>query len=396
MRAHNIPQKERLDKLFIIQNKRNKQLKTTQYKKNGKFPIIGQSSDFICGYSDNHNLVRNDIPVIVFGDHTKVVKFIDFPFIAGADGIQILKPIPGIDINYLYYVILNAAAKMGDYGYSRHLKYLKESIVDYTLDMKKQIKLTQVLVTLDKQLIQNNLPAVYRTIREGMLQDLFTRGIDVNTGKLRPSYNEAPELYKSSILGNIPKNWQCKVLKIVIEQTIDNRGKTPPVVNSHGIELVETISINNVELAPDYSKVTKFVTHSTFKHGFRHYLEKNDILISTVGEYAGSTAILTEKRGAIAQNLVGLRVTAKNSPYYVFYWFKTEFFIKAIRQVLMNSAQPSLNVSNLLNFSIQCPPLEEQLLIAERLKAIDNLILSETNMLCKLSKLKEGLMNSLF
>ena len=42
------------------------------------------------------------------------------------------------------------------------------------------------------------------------MHDLFTRGIDVNTGKLRPTPQDAPELYKESVLGLIPRDWEVE------------------------------------------------------------------------------------------------------------------------------------------------------------------------------------------
>ena len=64
-----------------------------QYQKTGKFPVIDQGQNFIGGYTNNVSLVyTNSLPVIVFGDHTRAIKFIDFPFAVGADGTKVLKP----------------------------------------------------------------------------------------------------------------------------------------------------------------------------------------------------------------------------------------------------------------------------------------------------------------
>ena len=79
-------------------------VKTKDYLKNGKYPIIDQAKDFISGYSNDENLLINiKKPVIVFGDHTRCFKFIDFNFIAGADGIKILSPIDEFNEKLFYY-----------------------------------------------------------------------------------------------------------------------------------------------------------------------------------------------------------------------------------------------------------------------------------------------------
>ena len=60
--------------------------------------------------------------MIVFGDHTRIVKFIDFDFVVGADGVKVLKPL--INAKYLYYLTQYASEKIKDRGYGRHYGYL--------------------------------------------------------------------------------------------------------------------------------------------------------------------------------------------------------------------------------------------------------------------------------
>ena len=100
---------ESLDFPSLIKNKKinKKKIKTLDYLDSGKFPIIDQGQDFISGYTNDTSLVYDDeLPVIVFGDHTLSVKFIDFPFGIGADGTKIIhsnqeKCLP----KFLYYLI---------------------------------------------------------------------------------------------------------------------------------------------------------------------------------------------------------------------------------------------------------------------------------------------------
>src|SRR3990167_1194603 len=109
--------------------------------------------------------------------------------------------------------------------------------------------------------------------------------------------------YKQTELGVIPEDWGVKQLKDLVSKVIDNRGKTPPYSNNPDIELIETASISFVIQYPNYSKVTKFVSDETYNNWFRGHPIKDDVLVSTVGEYSGSSAIMEENRGTIAQNL---------------------------------------------------------------------------------------------
>jgi type I restriction enzyme, S subunit len=70
-----------------------KKLKQKEYQGAGKYPVIDQGQLFIGGYTDNSDLALEiKDPVIVFGDHTRVIKYVDFDFVPGADGVKVLKP----------------------------------------------------------------------------------------------------------------------------------------------------------------------------------------------------------------------------------------------------------------------------------------------------------------
>lgn len=101
----------------------HKKVPKSAYEEVGSTPIVDQSMDFICGYSDEvPTLVLP--PYIVFGDHTRELKYIDFAFVPGADGVKVLKPAEGIEPKFLYYYL--QAHPVQDLGYSRHFKLLKE------------------------------------------------------------------------------------------------------------------------------------------------------------------------------------------------------------------------------------------------------------------------------
>lgn len=101
-------------------------LDTKQYHPHGKYPIIDQSKTHIAGYSDFEELVcSGKLPVLVFGDHTTIVKYIDFPFILGADGTKVIQADENkVITKYLYYAIKNL--HIIPQGYRRHFSILKE------------------------------------------------------------------------------------------------------------------------------------------------------------------------------------------------------------------------------------------------------------------------------
>ncbi len=109
-----------------------------QYKKVGKFPIIDQSQNLISGYWDNEeDLIKEPLPIIIFGDHTRVFKYIDFPFVCGPDGTKILIPdTTKFEPKFLYYYFLTL--NIPNRGYNRHFSLLKEKSIPLPLLRSKK------------------------------------------------------------------------------------------------------------------------------------------------------------------------------------------------------------------------------------------------------------------
>jgi type I restriction enzyme S subunit len=206
---------------------------------------------------------------------------------------------------------------------------------------------------------------------------------------------ELRQRYKQTEIGIIPEGWEAIQLKDITAKVIDNRGKTPPYSDDANIELVETASISFVNQYPDYSKITKFVSDNVYNYWFRGHPVKGDILISTVGEYSGSSAMMKENRGTIAQNIISLRIKDVN-PTYVFYWTRSKSFKKQLNQVMMNQAQPSLRVPWLLKFYLSVPQKKaEQETIAKTLSNADVLIGGLEKLIAKKRNIKQGAMQQL-
>lgn len=103
-----------------------KKMKKGDYEPEGKLPVIDQGLSFIGGYTNNEELkVECELPVIVFGDHTKAIKYIDFDFVGGADGIKVIKSQEIYHPKLFYYFL--RAISLPDRGYSRHFQFLEKA-----------------------------------------------------------------------------------------------------------------------------------------------------------------------------------------------------------------------------------------------------------------------------
>ena len=116
--------------VFEDQTKYGTKIKTDEYKEKGKHAIVDQGKKLIAGYTDLEDGLYNNVPAIIFGDHTRVIKYIDVPFFLGADGTKILKcKVENANYKYLYYALTRE--KIPDTGYNRHFKWLKEIDIKY-------------------------------------------------------------------------------------------------------------------------------------------------------------------------------------------------------------------------------------------------------------------------
>mgnify|MGYP002678879722 FL=1 len=160
--------------LFVsVKGTTSMQIQSSEYLSNGEFPIVDQGQEQIVGFSNQKNKLYKDLPVIVFGDHTRIIKYIDFPFIIGADGTKLLKVNLAYNIRFLYYILLNAP--IPNLGYSRHLSLLKQMFFYIPEKRQEQQAIAEVLSSADKEidLLKQKL-AKLEAQKKGLMQVLLT------------------------------------------------------------------------------------------------------------------------------------------------------------------------------------------------------------------------------
>lgn len=137
-------------------------LQTSDYLDAGALPIVDQGAKFVCGYTDQLDAAYPyDLPVIVFGDHTRTLKYIDFPFAVGADGTQCLHPTDAFDSRYFFYALENLDLRSE--GYARHFKLLKEQVIAQP-PLDEQRRIAEVLRSVDEAIAAAD--AVIEQLRE--------------------------------------------------------------------------------------------------------------------------------------------------------------------------------------------------------------------------------------
>jgi len=127
----------------------NTKVPKSDYLTEGAFPVIDQGKSEIAGFTDDEDALfkKTDLPVIVFGDHTRCVKYVDHPFAMGADGVKVLKANAGLDPRFTYHALRNL--RLADAGYDRHFKYLKRSSFPIVGGEEEQKRIAAILDKAD-------------------------------------------------------------------------------------------------------------------------------------------------------------------------------------------------------------------------------------------------------
>jgi len=318
-------------------------IKKSDYLPNGSYPIIDQSKEDIVGYTNNPELLYSgDLPVIIFGDHTLVFKYVDFPFARGADGTKIITPnYSKVEPKFLYYSLLNL--NLESHGYARHYKYLR----------KQSILLPPPKV---QKAIAKRLDAIRK------LQELNQQEIE-----------KADELFNSSLHKFLKqkRGWQTKKLEeILLAITNGYSGKQNTDYKGLPISRIETIQ--NFDIDPFRIKYAE-VSENDKK---RYLLERGDILFSHINsdEHIGKVALFDNQVPSLLHgvNLLRLKVNPKIClPEYLYFYFRTkEMKEKIIRRARRAVNQSSINQDQLKKIIISLPPLVVQHQIVKRLDTV--------------------------
>jgi type I restriction enzyme S subunit len=126
---------------------RGGKLKTAEYRDEGAVPIVDQGQALICGYTEDlARKFQGPLPVIIFGDHTRNVKFVDFDFAVGADGTVLMHANERIEPRFFYHWL--CSVELHNLGYSRHFKLLAETTVRFPPDRAEQRRIVTRLDAL--------------------------------------------------------------------------------------------------------------------------------------------------------------------------------------------------------------------------------------------------------
>lgn len=189
-----------------------------QYLPNGLLPVIDQGQDYIGGYTDNISLKINcELPVIVFGDHTRIIKYVNIPFAAGADGLKVLQPQKFFQPKLLSYFAQYLISKLTNYGYARHYQHLSKELIPIPpLAEQHRIvaKIEELFSELDKG-IENlkTARAQLKVYRQAVLKHAFEGKVLVRKGIISKPFSEDLTLSLGEVIQSLGQGWSPRCLE---------------------------------------------------------------------------------------------------------------------------------------------------------------------------------------
>ena len=404
-----------IEKIVEIISVTGLKIKQGDYLKNGKIPVIDQGQTLIGGYTDQEDLkIKCDLPVIVFGDHTKTIKYIDFEFAAGADGVKVIKPL-GVNPQWLYYML--HIIQLPDKGYARHFQYLKKaSILIPPLKEQERIvdKIEQLVSNLDDGLKNLNkainLMTIYRlavskagfmgqlskSLSENLsMEDISGEGLLKEILSIRRRNWEDKQLRIFKTQGKEPKNdrWKEKYKepKPPMEETLpqlpegwvwasmDQIGEVTGGLTKNGSRIGMEIKLPYLRVANVYYGKLDLVEIKTIGLGKeeleRVLLEHEDLLIvegnGSIGQIGRAALWDGSIDPCVHQNhIIKVRFADKRISKFVLAWLISqigrEYVVKAASST---SGLHTLSVSKIANLPIPLPSVQEQNLIINEMEA---------------------------
>ncbi len=190
-------------------------------------------------------------------------------------------------------------------------------------------------------------------------------------------------------------DWEQRRLGNVADKAVDNRGKTPSISEEGTHPLLEVASLGSG--APDYSKVTKYLSDETFKTELRAYIKEGDILFSTVGSIGLVSLMDTNENAAIAQNIVAFRTKENYDSKFLYAMLSTEENQYKAQRIVMGAVQPSIKVSQLVDVEYSVTEnIVEQRKLGEYFLNLDNLITLHQRKCDETKQLKKFMLQKMF
>lgn len=321
-----------------------KKIQTKQYEEVGAIPIIDQGQEFIGGFTDDDSLKHDaELPVIVFGDHTRCVKYIDFSFAQGADGVKVLKPYSFYDSKAFYYAL--QSIDIPNMGYRRHYPLFKNFSIPLP-PLPEQHRIVDRIEILFSQLDEARDKAQeafdsFDIRKSSLLQKAFSGEL---TEKWRKENNVSID------------TWENLTLDSVCESIYDGDHMPPPKSES-GIPFLVISNVNDGYLSFENTRYVPEDYYNSLSKTRKP--EKGDVLYTLVGSY-GIPVVVDSDKPFCFQRHMGLLKPRKVDTYYLWYQLQSDVIYQKATAIATGTAQLTVPIKGLRKIEIAVPTMKEQ------------------------------------
>lgn len=356
------------DEVFEDKTKYGTKIKTDEYQEEGAHFIIDQGQEQVAGYTNLEKGIFKDVPAIVFGDHTRVIKYIDKPFFLGADGVKVLKcRLPNANYKYLYYAL--RYAKIPNTGYNRHFKWLKEIKIVYP-DDNKQAAIVEIL-------------------------DKVSTIIEIQKQQLQ----KLDELVKSRFIELFgdpkqnPKGYPVKEFDEISVLITDGEHATPRRTDK-GIYLLSARNILNHALQLDD---VDYIDEEEYTRIARRVVpQAGDVLISCSGSIGRCCVVPEELRFQMVRSAALIRFVDTVKPVFAEWLITSDELQRQISMSATQSSQANLFQGKIRKLRGYVPPMELQEQFAAFVEQTDKSKFAVQQALDKAQLLFDSLMQKYF
>ena len=323
-----------------------KQVKTSEYSSGTKYPIISQEDKLISGYYDDESYVFHiDSPVVIFGDHTRVLKYVDFDFVVGADGVKIISPKRELNAKFLLYYL--QWYKIPNLGYSRHYKLLKEIKIPLPpkstqLAIVSELDKINELIRLKKEQLKD-----FGNLAQSLFYEMFGDPVE----------NE--------------KGWEVKKIG---DLALVKTGPFGSMLHKEdyicdGIPLVNPVHMKDFKIVPDLDFTISKEKASELEN---YLLKSNDVVFARRGDI-GRCAIVSEaEQGFICgTGSLFVRFSKEIESIFIMYIIRCDSFSKHLISKAKGATMLNINSNTIADLRIPLPPLSLQRLFAQRIEQIE-------------------------
>lgn len=358
------------EEVFSLIGDTGHNVQKNEYCERGLYPVVDQSKEYIVGYADKVMPIDGSKGLIIFGDHTREIKYIDFPFCTGADGTRILKSEQSFDVRFMYYVCLSL--DIPNTGYNRHFKYIKESIYNIPKTKAEQQSIASYFQHLDS-LIQSTTKKIesLKQVKAASLQSMF------------PQEGETtPRVRFKGFEGEWEKVRASNVFKTFNEK---NRPDLPVLsaTQDRGMVTRESIGYN---IFHDKSN------EATYKH-----ILPGQFIIHLRSFQGGFAHSSIEGIASPAYTIMEFKDKTRHFDLYWKYIFVSKEFIKRIELITYGIRDGrSISFEEFSEMYFTVPSYEEQKKIASYITTLDRQITLQTQRLEKLKQIKAACLDNMF